>query len=539
VSLYFQNVVGPDATLKLRTLLISMRQKSPELDIPEGIFYNEIPGYNLFVQQKDKQSGMLHGVMIYMNNENFEDAQIVLADSALLRMTRDRKHLLLTLYSGERFRNMQSQGGVSAYANVPYMRETFMKETDLIDFDADFNMMDASLLSNSATSKNMKEIRHSIDSLDATYDSIGRSYYKDVRQTIYAGAKVDKKDSVRAVRRVMAGNVSLDTAFEHLPTDAKLDVMNRAIQKVQFATSDLNYKQLITSDGDKDIRAHWIQWHQKITLSLSCIIFFFIGAPLGAIIRKGGLGLPVIISVGIFIFYYIIDFSGMKMAKAGEWQVWFGMWISSAVLTPMAVFFTYKSNNDSIVFNFDLYRTALRKALGLRNTRQLFLKEVIISPPDYEACYLKLKKIREACKEYTRQSRLKQAPNYWRLFFRYQKDQKVEAINEFMESTIEELSNSRNKHLIAQLNHFPVIAVKAHTRPFDRKWINISIGILFPVGLLFYLRMSRFRWRLYRDLRLIRHTCFETEDTIRGEIFGQQPITTHTTQGNYSEGHTA
>jgi lipopolysaccharide export system permease protein len=300
-------------------------------------------------------------------------------------------------------------------------------------------------------------------------------------------------------------------------------VMNRAMQRVQFATSDLEFKQIITEDGDGNIRAHWIQWYQKLTLSLACVIFFFIGAPLGAIIRKGGLGMPVVISVGIFIFYYIIDFSGMKMAKAGEWQVWFGMWLSTAVLAPIAVFFTYKANNDSMMFNFDLYQTAIRKALGLRNTRMLYRKEVIIQEPDYEDCLARLREVEQSCKHYTKKARLRKAPNYWRLFFRYVEDKEVEAINERMEAVIDELSNTKNPHIIAELNHFPVIAVRAHTRPFHKQWANITAGIVLPVGILLYLRMSRFRWRLNRDMRLIRHTCYELENRIRTEELNRVP----------------
>ena len=124
-------------------------------------------------------------------------------------------------------------------------------------------------------------------------------------------------------------------------------------------------------------------WHEKLTLSLACLIFFFIGAPLGGIIRKGGLGMPVVVSVLIFIIYYIINNTGYKMARDGQWVVWMGMWTSTAVLAPLGAFLTYKSNNDSVVLNADAYINWFKKVVGIRSVRHLFRKEVIIHDPDY------------------------------------------------------------------------------------------------------------------------------------------------------------
>ena len=147
--------------------------------------------------------------------------------------------------------------------------------------------------------------------------------------------------------------------------------------------NDLEYKGEYTKSQNRRLRSHQIEAINKVTLALTCIIFFFIGAPLGAIIRKGGLGVPVIISVLVFIVYYIFDNSGMRMARDDNWTVWFGKWLPVMVLLPMAVFFTYKANNDSVVFNIDLYKELLRRMLGLRTKRHVTLKEVIIEDPKY------------------------------------------------------------------------------------------------------------------------------------------------------------
>ena len=336
-SFYFQNVTGPDAQKKLSTLVYSMKQKSPELEIPEGIFYSEIPGYNIFVEEKGKENGMLYGVMIYSTTDGYEDAQIVLADSAELQTTADEKHLMLTLYAGERFRNMQAQGNMMARTNVPYMRETFIKEIDLIPFDSNFDMMDANLFSRNAQTKNLKEIEAGIDSLEHRSDSTGRALFSYLQNSTYRRRTgVKKEDSLKIINQT----VSFDTVYSKLSTEQQQNIMRSAMQKSTVATNEYEFRGLISKDIDQSMRTHWVEWHKKFTLSLACLFFFFIGAPLGAIIRKGGLGVPVVVSVAIFIFYYIVNVSGEKMAKSGEWVPWFGEWLSSMVLCPIGIFLT-------------------------------------------------------------------------------------------------------------------------------------------------------------------------------------------------------
>ena len=317
-SFYFQNVVGPDATKKQLTLLFSMKQKSPALEIPEGVFYSEIPGFNIFVEKKDKTTGMLHGVMIYSTTDGYEDAQIVLADSASLQTTGDKQHLMLTMYAGERFRNMQSQGGALRRTNVPYMRETFLKEIDLIPFDANFNMMDASLLSGNAQTKSLQDIQASIDSLEQKRDSTGRALFASTSRTTYMAelGKNSQADSARLTQRAQS-EINTDSVFSRLTDSRKQAAVRSAMFKSKSAANDYEFRKMISEDQNKAIRMHWVEWHRKFTLSLACIFFFFIGAPLGAIIRKGGLGVPVVISVIFFIFYYIINASGEKLAKSG------------------------------------------------------------------------------------------------------------------------------------------------------------------------------------------------------------------------------
>lgn len=504
LSFVFQNSTAPHAQMSLQTLLISMKQSSPAVEIPEGVFYSDVPNINLYVERKDSETGMLYQLIIYKTDQGFDRAQIVLADSGRMEMTADKLHLKLDLWSGEQFENLQQQNySALSAASVPYDRETFQYKQFIIDFDSNFALMDENLLRNQPRVKNMEQISLSVDSMEHQMDSVGRAYHKELAATWFRSPKLDRADSVRAVQRAQSPAVNFDSLLARVAPERMQQALQNTQANVRSHEMELEWKSVITADGDNYIRTHWVEWHQKLTLSLSCLLFFFVGAPLGAIIRKGGLGMPAVISVLIFIFYYIINTSGTKMSKEGSWNVVFGMWLSSMVLLPFGVFLTYKANKDSVVFNAEVYISFIRRLLGLRSRRHIARKEVIINDPDYACVATELERLRQACLDYGREARLLTAPNYFRLFFHHSADHHMEAIDEQLEAIVEELGNSRDAQVLTELNELPIIYVHAHTTPFARKWVNVAAGILFPVGLLIWLRIWRFRLRLARDLRQI------------------------------------
>ena len=505
VSFYFQNNIGPEANMKLSQLLISMKQKSPELMIPEGIFYDGIPNCNIYVQKKDVETGKLYGMMIYRMTGSYEDQAIILADSGMMQTTAEKKHLLLTLWSGEWFENMQSSEFGNS-ASVPYRRESFVAKQIVLDFDGDFNMQDAASLANNAKGKGLRQIFHDMDSINQVYDSIGRSYYDDAKRMYFYNVSLNKTDSLNAVKMAKADKTNFDSLFGKKSVDVQKNAVNDALNCVQGRVSDLEFRSMITSDGDRLLRMHEIEAINKFTLALQCLLFFFIGAPLGAIIRKGGLGYPILISVLVFIVYYILDNSGYRMARGGMWAVWFGKGLAPVALTPIAIFVTYKANKDSMVFNADLYKEFFMRLLGLRLKRHVFAKEVIINDPDYANDTIVLKQMNADIDAYSKEHRLVSAPNIIDVFFKYKKDNEIERISEVLESVIEDLANTKDKILLHEMNKYPILATKAHTRPFEYKWLNIIAGVLVPVGAVLYIRMWTFRLRLYRDLRQIRQT---------------------------------
>ena len=501
VSFYFQNVVGPIAQAKLGTLILSMKQKSPELDIPEGVFYSEIKDYNLKVAKKDRKTGMLYDVLIYNMKDGFENAHIIYADSGRLEMPADKQHLWLHLYSGDLFENLKAQSMKSQ--NVPYRRESFREKHTLIEFDSDFNMADESIMSNQSSAKNMAMLQTSIDSMKVLGDSIGRQYYREVAEGNFRPSYgLSKEDTVK-IESADIQEYNVDSLYAAASLTQKQKVISSAASRAENVSSDLSFKKYTMENNDYAIRKHKTEWHKKITISLSCLLFFFIGAPLGGIIRKGGLGMPVIVSVLVFIIYYIIDNTGYKMARDGKWVVWMGMWTSSAVLAPLGIFLTYKSNKDSVVLNADAYINWFKKIVGIRSVRHIFKKEVIIHDPDYARLADDLEQLSAECKAYAAKKRLEKAPNYFKLWMANEDDNEVMAINEKLEALVEEMSNTKSATLIGALNNYPVISVSAHVRPFHIYWLNLAAGVIFPIGLFFYFRIWTFRVRLAKDMERI------------------------------------
>lgn len=506
VSFYFQNKVQPQATRQLATMLWSMRQMSPELEIPEGIFYSGIPGYNIYVEHKDTETGLLYGMMIYTTQGGYDHMDIVLADSARLQGTRDKQHLKLTLYEGERFRNMDAQTGNMLRASIPYMRETFHRETDLIRFDANFNMMDANLFNGDAQTKELGRIISGIDSIRQVSDSLAQTYSRLMQAQYLHGSIAGRRDSAALVVKA-ARQEPFDTLYMHLSPDIRKSVLRSAVGMAQSAQAECEFRAMSTESTNLSLRRHRMEARKKFTLSLACMVFFFIGAPLGAIIRKGGLGVPVVTSVIIFIFYHIVNVGGEKMAKTGEWSVWFGVWLSTMVLAPIGLFLVNKANKDSVVFNVEGYRKFIMNVLGLRTHRRLSRKEVVIHEPDYIRLQSGLTAMEQDCRGYISDARLWHMPSYWHTFFLYRSDTEVIRINQRLEQMVEEMHNIQDNVVIAALNELPVLIPDAHTRPFRNARLNMACGIFFPLGILLWIRIWRFRLRLLRDMNKICRLC--------------------------------
>ena len=351
-AFFFSNNVLPKSQMKLWTLIFSLRQKSPALDIPEGEFYDGIDGYNVYVRHKNAHTGLLYDLMIYDFSKGFSNATVMLADSGKLYFTEDKQYLLLCLYSGESFENLQQdqQRAMKAERNIPYRRETFATKQILIDFSSEFSRYDESVLEDQHVSKNVVQLVQSIDSVNHLAQQKSMEQSNELVKRHYFGREqfIDRKlpEDVS-----YDSELDIDSIFTSLSVYNQMSVMNTMVDKAIQKRDMIQYNSLILNDNQSYVRKHEIELYRKFTLAFACLIFFFIGAPLGAIIRKGGLGAPVVISVVLFIIYYIIDNMGYKMAREAIWPCWAGMWLSSFVLLPIGIFLTYKAATDSALLN--------------------------------------------------------------------------------------------------------------------------------------------------------------------------------------------
>lgn len=500
VSFYFQNYTVPNAQKQLYSLAYSMQQKSPELDIPEGAFYDRISGYNLYVNHKNSETGMLYGITIYDLNNGFDDIRVIVADSGKLATTADQKHLYLHLYSGEQFENLQKQQ--FDRSNVPYRRESFREKHLLIKFNSGFDLVDAELMSGQAASKNMGQIRHSIDSLSEKQNQQGLGNLDSYKSSGLGTFILTNEDSVK-LKAAVQSYINIDSLLLTSTRNEQLDFRKRALDKISAQQSEFSLKSINMFNTDRVIRKHWIEWMKKISLSISILIFFFIGAPLGAIIRKGGLGVPVIVSVLTFILFYITSISGEKMFREGEWNM-IGCWLSTIVLFPLSTFFTVQANKDSTIFQWDAYKEFFRYWFGGRIRRNIQCKEVVIEEPDAIGCANMLKDLLAQMDVYKNEKKWTvKHPNYYTLFFKDYVNESLANISSYLEWVVNELGNSRNAVILDLINQMPVLRVFGMSAPFKRKILNRIIGILLPLGVLFRIRALLFEKSVLSSLGTI------------------------------------
>ena len=512
ISFYFQNVITPLSQMKLMTMMYSIKQTSPESDIPEKIFYNKIEGYNIYVDHKNEDTGVLYDVTIYDMSAGFEKANILVSDSAVIKNTADEKHMILTMYSGEQFSNLDEQN--INKKNAPYRRETFTEKRVIIDSEGGFEMKEADFLKSKADGKNMKELKVAIDSLSISNDSVATDNLKHVRRNNYK----DKIEFNKSDSTLMANEniywMNVDSLYNAATHKSKLAWKREALRKQ--LNVDYDIKRSVMRSLDKDLNKHKISWWEKITLSLGCIIFLLIGAPLGSIVKKGGLGYPTIISVATFILYYIFDTSGSKMASEGEWKIWFGAWLSSMILAPLGLFFTYQANKDSSIMKNDSIKEFFRKIFILSEKRNIPIKEIVIDNPDYEKCYSLLNEIYFDARLYKIKYNLKRLPSIKRVFFS-EKDDLLLELNRKIEKSIEELSNSKIRKIIILLNEIPVLKIRPVKSPFKKRWENILVFMVSPINAIVYIRSIRFRIKLLIDLTKVESKVKEINQIIKKE----------------------
>ncbi len=496
-AFFFQNDVLPHAQVKMYTLLFSAKQKSPELEIPEGVFYGNIPGYNLFVKSKNRETGMLHDVMIYDVSHGGDNSTILLADSGRLAFTPDMRYLYLHLWEGQQFENLREQKSMDR--NVPFRREEFAEKEVMIPFDANFNRLDESGMRNQYVGKNVSQLTHSIDSIGARLDSTGAVYGAELKRIAFPilahrddMRPMDEEGNPIAENKIeidrdttVVKPVDIDTLLTALSPDLRSSIFSQAQSLANQQMSELQFKAMTVHDEKRILRRHEIELLRKFTLSVACLVFFFIGAPLGAIIRKGGLGTPLVISVLLFLFYYIIDNTGYKMARDGRWIVWCGIWLSTFILAPLGIYFTYKAMNDSAVFDSDRYKAFFRKLIGRKPDRKVNYKEIIINDISVEEAIARLSALKEMALAFVEKySKRESYSVYWTKGI---DGALVESISETLEGDIDYMTDCRNQLAVNKLMDYPVIRDLWVYHPGRVKWFGAFARWFAVIGLPVYL----------------------------------------------------
>ena len=324
--------------------------------------------------------GTLFDVMIYNYTNGFENASVTVADSARLFFTADKKYLVLRLYQGESFENLgqDDKKATGLAKNIPYRRETFSAKQLLLDFDSDFARYDESVLEDQHVSKNVVELIESIDSVKQEAHQRSMEQSSQLVETKYFGRERNNGQNIETTESAKANDkkeiVDVESLYAGFSVEQKKRVADLMQEHIDAYSNQIEYNSLLLDDAQRYVRRHEIELYRKFTLAFACLIFFFIGAPLGAIIRKGGLGAPVVISVVLFIIYYIIDNTGYKMAREAIWPCWMGMWLSSAVLLPIGIFLTYKAATDSALFNPEAWKIGWKR--GVSNLKMVYAENI-------------------------------------------------------------------------------------------------------------------------------------------------------------------
>ena len=521
-AFFFQNDVLPQSNVKMWTLLFSARQKSPTLDIPEGAIYSQIPGYNILVKHKDAERDMMYDMLIYDVSKISGYPRVVTADSGRLSFTEDKLHLVLDLHHGEWYEDMV-QSGANKLGSDLYRRETFRAKQILIPYDATFNRMDDETMRQQYVGKNITELRQTIDSVQSRVDSTGQIIAADLRQLSVVGTPTrtyvyDKKGRHSVLTKEVPMNkpIDLNAKLGELTATARFQVVDKALAKALSARQECEFRGYMINDDLMVIRRHQIEMQKKFTLSLACLIFFFIGAPLGAIIRKGGLGTPIVISVLLFIVYYVIDTMGYKLARDGHWWVWQGIWLSSAVLLPLGLFLTHKAVNDSAVFNPDAYLNFFRRITGMHQVRKLEVKEVIINEVEPAEAIEKLQALKQNCEQFLERYKGRQSfITYWTAGY----DKKLlGALQAQVESVVEYMGNSREKLVINKTMDFPIIRQLLSYKPTGNKALGYALAALLPLSLPLYLVGTRHQKNLKNEIKITARVCDELTEMMKDSL---------------------
>lgn len=367
-AFYFSNDVLPAANLKMGSLLYDVRESKPAFNIKEGAFYNGIDGYSMRVGKKGSDGKTIEKILIYDHTAFQGNNKVLYADSGKMEMSADKQYLILTLYNGSSYEEILSTK--ENRITHPLIRNTFKRH--IIHFDMSgfkLTRTDEELFKNNYQMYNIKQLQAEIDTMKMKEVKKKEEFYNQVSKNYYARINSFKNDS--AQKSSDTSTISQTNLLSSFTPAEQYTIIETASN---IARSARAYSESIVGDLENNeslMIKHLIEWHKKFTLSFACLVLFFIGAPLGAIIRKGGLGMPVVVSVIFFILFHVISITGEKSAKEGVIPPYIGMWLASAILLPIGVFLTYKASTDSALFDMNAYTEPIKNIFRKKTHQEL------------------------------------------------------------------------------------------------------------------------------------------------------------------------
>ncbi len=498
----YLNVGVMHVSVRMYQILFSARFAQPELDIPEGVFFNGIKGYSLLVNEKDPKTGTLKGVMIYDNSAGFANARIIRADSGSLKMDQSKTFLTLQLFGGESFQNLKEQGlkpgedfNNSDTRPLPYIKEFFKKKTIILPFDANFHVTEDDFLRSQFVGKNIFELKHYSDSLKVHVDSAGIEHAKSIQTWVKESLSAPKngengeialdeyalreqlssissemesdatannpstelgilseeqspqipdltstradnphlsdpssKDSTHSSpssaipqteKPSLPGTFTIDSLYAVAGADQLTQGCQGAIEKLTALKERSQALHSAYTFFAEDYVVNAQEKHRKITFPVACIIFFLIGAPLGAIVRKGGIGTPVVAAVFIFIVYYVIETFGLRAVSSSEMPIWLGMWLSTFAILPLGLYLTIQASRDSSSLNTEALAQAIKQFFRPGDTRSLPYKELILQPLSPQEAISRIQQLQKLVLEVQQYPCRREKWRHWRWLFHY------------------------------------------------------------------------------------------------------------------------
>ena len=355
-SFFIINNLAPYSNKKMFSIIHDIQRQNQALEFQDGLFFNGIDNMSIRVERQNPETKLLTGVLIYDNRSSGGNMTTTIADSGYIRLSDDKRYLLVTLFNGSTYEHTRSS---QWYTKSTLRRHTFERQDGQIPMTGfDFERSDENLFSGSSQTLNINELQHNIDSLEMAVNKTTTTAYNPLlRDQIFIKDPdaISPPDTIFVDRSEKKYAKLLLDSVPLLTTRQKQKMYSNARQSAISARNSFSFDESTSKEALNQLYRNKNEWHRKWALPVSIFIFFLVGAPLGAIIRKGGLGTPIVISVIFFVIYYIISMTGEKMAKEGTWSSLLGMWISSIVLFPIAVYLTNKATNDSALLDFDWY----------------------------------------------------------------------------------------------------------------------------------------------------------------------------------------